>query len=160
MPPLDPVLGSAGYLLLKAGHYMGQEFEATLAELGLTGREFLVLTFVASAEGLPQQELSERLGLDPTLIVGLVDALEERRLMTRRRDATDRRRNVLTLTAAGRKLYQRSVDAAAAAEASFLAPLTPTDREVLRGLLHTTMRPRLRWLDGPAGTAPEKGRRS
>ena len=37
-----------------------------------------MLTFVGG-EGLPQQELSERLGLDPTIIVGLVDALEDRR---------------------------------------------------------------------------------
>ena len=99
MAALDPVLTSAGYLLLKAGHYMTQEFEAALAALELTGREFLVLSFVAPEGQLPQQELTERLGLDPTIIVALVDALEERRLLTRSRDATDRRRNVLALTA-------------------------------------------------------------
>ena len=49
-----------------------------LDALGLTGREFLVLTFVRTGDGLSQQGLSERLGLDPTLVVGLVDALEDR----------------------------------------------------------------------------------
>ena len=77
------MLTSAGYLLLKAGHYMGQVFDATLATLHLTGREFLVLSFVSAAEGLSQQELAEHLGLDPTIIVGLVDSLEDRGLMTR-----------------------------------------------------------------------------
>ena len=47
------------------------------------------LSFVGSAEDLSQQDLSERLGLDPTIVVGLVDALEERQWMTR--DATRRR---------------------------------------------------------------------
>ena len=147
MAALDPVLTSTGYLLLKAGHYMTQDFEAALAALGLTGREFLVLSFVAPEGQLPQQELTERLGLDPTIIVALVDALEERRLLTRRRDAADRRRNVLALTAAGRRLQGRAVAAAAKAEASFLAPLRPNQRKELQSLLHITMAPRLRWLD-------------
>ena len=94
-PASDPVLTSAGYLLLKAGHHIGQEFDAALARLGLSGREFLVLSFVAAAEDLSQQDLSERLGLDPTLVVGLVDAVEERGWMTRTRAPADRRRNVL-----------------------------------------------------------------
>ena len=146
MATSDPVLTSAGYLLLKAGHYMGQEFEAALAAIGLSGREFLVLSFVADGEALPQQVLTERLGLDPTLIVGLVDALEDRKLVVRRRDPADRRRNVLGLTAAGRKLHRRAADAAAAAEAAFLAPLSGAERKQLQGLLRTTMQPRLRWL--------------
>ena len=45
----DDVLGSAGYLLLKAGHYIGVEFDAALDALGLNGREFLVLSFVRAA---------------------------------------------------------------------------------------------------------------
>lgn len=140
------MLTSAGYLLLKAGHYMGQDFDATLASLDLTGREFLVLSFVSAAEGLSQQRLAERLGLDPTLIVGLVDTMEERGLMTRQRDTADRRRNVLCLTEAGHDLHRRATDAAASAEAEFLAPLGEAERDKLRRLLHTLMTPRLRWL--------------
>ena len=147
MTTSDPVLTSAGYLLLKAGHYMAIDFEATLADLELTGRAFLVLSFVSAAEGLSQQELSERLGLDPTIVVGLVDEMESRGLMTRTRDPADRRRNVLGLTAEGHDLHGRAVKAAASAEAEFLAPLGSADREELRRLLHTVMRPRLRWLD-------------
>ena len=40
-----------------------------------------MLSFVRAADGLSQQELSARLGLDPTIVVGLVDGLEERGLM-------------------------------------------------------------------------------
>jgi len=146
MSTSDPVLTSAGYLLLKAGHYMGQDFDDTLKSLALTGREFLVLSFVSAAEGLSQQELADRLGLDPTIIVGLVDTMEDRGLMTRTRDSADRRRNVLGLTSAGHELHTRAVDAAASAQAEFLAPLNEAEREKLRKLLHAVMAPRLRWL--------------
>jgi DNA-binding MarR family transcriptional regulator len=146
MATSDPVLTSAGYLLLKAGHYMGIDFEATLADLDLTGRSFLVLSFVSAAEGLSQQELSTRLGLDPTIVVGLVDELESRDLMTRTRDPADRRRNVLGLTSEGHELHARAVNAAASAEAEFLAPLGAAEREQLRLLLEKVMKPRLRWL--------------
>ncbi len=140
------MLTSAGYLLLKAGHYMGQVFDATLATLHLTGREFLVLSFVSAAEGLSQQELAEHLGLDPTIIVGLVDSLEDRGLMTRTRDRADRRRNVLGLTDAGHDLHTCAIEAAASAEAEFLAPLSDAEHDTLRRLLHTVMASRLRWL--------------
>lgn len=145
-PAPDPVLTSAGYLLLKAGHHIGQEFDAALARLGLSGREFLVLSFVGADEDLSQQELSERLGLDPTLVVGLVDALEERGWMTRTRAPADRRRNVLRLTAAGRNAHARAVRAAGEAEDGFLEPLGPGDRATLRALLDAVMRRRLPWL--------------
>ena len=94
----DDVLRSAGYLLIKAGHYIGLDFDAALTELGLSGRELLLLSFVRSSSGLSQQELSTRLGLDPTIVVGLVDALEDRGLVRRAKDPADRRRNVLAGT--------------------------------------------------------------
>jgi DNA-binding MarR family transcriptional regulator len=147
MSTTEDVLTSAGYLLMKAGHYIGVEFDAALTSVGLTGREFLVLSFVRASAGLSQQELSERLGLDPTIVVGLVDALEGRRLMTRAKDPADRRRNVLSLTAKGRAAHDAAVAAASAAEDAFLAPLTPTQRAQLAKALRAVMSPRLGWLD-------------
>ena len=78
VPPQDPVLTSAGYLMIKAGHYLGQGFEAALAALGHLGPRVPRADFVRAADGLSQQELSARLGLDPTIVVGLVDGLEDR----------------------------------------------------------------------------------
>jgi DNA-binding MarR family transcriptional regulator len=148
MAPADDVLTSAGYLMLKAGHVIGVEFEAALDSLGLSGREFLVLSFVRTAPGLSQQALSERLGLDPTLVVGLVDALEDRSYVRRGKDRADRRRNVLSLTEAGVAVHEEAVAAARRAEQGFLAPLTADQRAELRVALRAVMAPRLPWLDG------------
>ena len=147
MAPVDDVLTSAGYLLLKAGHYIAIELDAAFESLGLTGREFLVLSFVRSSDGLSQQELSERLGLDPTIVVGLIDSLEARGLVSRRRDPADRRRNLLALTSEGAKVHDAAVDAARAAEDAFLRPLGATQRRQLRTALRAVMAPRLPWLD-------------
>jgi DNA-binding MarR family transcriptional regulator len=146
MDASDEVLTSAGYLLIKAGHVIGMEFDAALDALGLTGREFLVLSFVRAARGLSQQELSTRLGLDPTLVVGLVDGLEGRHLMRRAKDPTDRRRNLLSATDEGLAVHEKAVAAAGRAEAAFLAPLSVPERDALRVALRRVMAPRLAWL--------------
>jgi DNA-binding MarR family transcriptional regulator len=144
----EDVLRSAGYLLMKAGHHIGVDFDAALTSLGLTGREFLLLSFVRSAPGLSQQEISARLGLDPTIVVGLVDALEDRGWVRRAKDPTDRRRNVLSATDEGGDVHDQAIAAARAAQDAFLAPLSPTQRAQLAKALRAVLAPRLAWLDG------------
>lgn len=143
--PADDVLTSAGYLLLKAGVHIGSDLEAGLRALDLTGRDFLVLTFVG-AEPLSQQELSARLGLDPTIVVGLVDGLEQRGLVERNRDPADRRRYILSLTADGRRLAGDARQAMVDLENTSLAGLDEAERRALSRMLLTILRPRLPWL--------------
>ena len=145
---LDPVLTSAGYLLLKAGTQFHALIDEALAELDLTGRQFLVLAFAGGADPLSQLDLSRRLGIDPTIVVGLIDGLEARRLVKRVRDPADRRRYLLELTAAGRRLHATASAAVASGERDFLAPIGAADRKQLRRLLIDVMTSRLPWM-GP-----------
>src|SRR6476619_6636802 len=145
------MLTSAGYLLLKAGTQFHTVIDAALEALGLNGRQLLVLTFTGGEEHLSQQMLSVRMGLDPTIVVALVDELEDRGLVVRERDPEDRRRHRLRITAKGRKVHTAAVRAVAAAEKEFLAPLDRADREALRNALVTMMTPRLPWMEEPGG---------
>jgi DNA-binding MarR family transcriptional regulator len=142
----DPVLTSAGYLLMKAGKLIDSEIGAALAADDLAPRQFLVLTFAGGDERLSQQELSQRLGLDPTLLVAVIDELEARGLASRVRDPDDRRRQIVRLTAAGRKVQRRATTALAKAEARFLAPVAEADRPALRRALHAAVRGHLPWI--------------
>jgi DNA-binding MarR family transcriptional regulator len=148
MDAADDVIRSAGYLLMKAGHYIGIEFDAALTSLGLTGREFLLLSFVRSGPGLSQQELSARLALDPTIVVSLVDSLEDRGLVVRTKDPADRRRNLLAATDRGIGVHDAAIAAVRRAEDAFLDPLTPTQRTQFAKALRAVLSPRLAWL-GP-----------
>jgi DNA-binding MarR family transcriptional regulator len=140
------MLTSAGYLLLKAGTQFHAVIDDALAALDLNGRQLLVLTFVGGEQHLSQKMLATRLGLDPTIVVALVDELEGRKLLARERDPEDRRRHRLRLTAAGRKLHTRALTTVTWAEQEFLAPLDRAERAELRRLLVATMTPRLPWL--------------
>jgi DNA-binding MarR family transcriptional regulator len=142
-----PIVGNAGYLLYKAGVIGQRAFDDAFGSVGLTAREFLVLSFAADA-ALSQQDVARRLGIDPTLIVGAVDELEGRSLLRRDRDPKDRRRYVLTVTAKGTALLAKAQATAVRAEDAFLEPLSATQREQLQSILLTLMTPKLSWLDG------------
>ena len=146
MAGVDPVLTSPGYLLLKAGTHFHTIIDDALAALDLTGRQFLVLTFAGGRDALSQSELSTRLNLDPTIVVGLIDGLEARGAIRRERDPADRRRSLLELTAVGRRLHTKAAAAVETAEREFLGPLSATDRKDLRRLLLEVMQHRIPWM--------------
>ena len=104
-PP--PIFIRPAYLLYKAGMYVQKAFDDAFGTVGLNAREFLVLAF-ASTEPLSQQDIARRLGIDPTVLVGVVDELEGRRLVERRRDPDDRRRYLLAVTESGAELLVKA----------------------------------------------------
>ena len=91
------------YLLVQLGFHVARRFSERLAPLGLEPRHAGVLFRLAANEGLSQQAIGELIGLNPTRMVFLVDELERRGLVERRRNAADRRSYALYLTAQGRE---------------------------------------------------------
>lgn len=149
--PPQRVLTSLGYLTLKAGVFFHQVIEEILGGLGLNSRQFLLLTFLAEDDVLSQLELSKRLGLDPTIVVGLLDDLQDRGLLERHRDPADRRRHVLELTSKGRTLQKKATAAVGRAEQQFFEALSASERETVRKATFKVMRTRLPYLsDEPA----------
>ncbi len=73
---------------------------------GITGTQFNILKMLREfeAEGLSQQELSQKLVVTQSNVVGLIDRLEKSGYVQRKAHPTDRRFNLLELTAKGRKL--------------------------------------------------------
>lgn len=140
-----PVTEMPGYLLYKAGMFGQRMFDDAVGSVGMSAREFLAVSFIGGAV-LSQQDLARRMGLDPTLIVSLVDELERRGVVDRTRDPADRRRNVLSLTTEGKRLLRKAQRTASEAEAEFLAPLDEAQRCQLAALLVALMTPKLPWL--------------
>ena len=78
---------------------------------GLSTTQFLVLNFLDEAEGrepVTVRWLADRLSLDPATVVRTVDSLEQRGLVSRRRDTEDRRRVFVEFTEQGRDTQRSS----------------------------------------------------
>lgn len=125
------------YLLKHAHLRMAELTTEALTPYGIDGRELGVLLALDGREPASQQQAAQRLGIDRTTMVAMLDALEDKGLVLRRPHAQDRRRNVVELTEAGREALQAAIDASDAAEREFLAPLTPRAAEGLRNSLQT-----------------------
>jgi DNA-binding MarR family transcriptional regulator len=106
-----------------------------LAELDLNVRQFSVLALAASDLKPTQREMSAYVALDPSQIVALVDALEDRSLVKRETDSRDRRSKNIVATEKGKKLYREASAITARAEDQVLSALSAEEREKLRELL-------------------------
>src|ERR1700760_3215777 len=74
------------------------------AEAGMPGclrpPHLIALRLLGERGPISQHALGVALSLDPSNVVGLLNELEERGLITRRRDPADRRRHIVALSAA------------------------------------------------------------
>jgi DNA-binding MarR family transcriptional regulator len=111
---------------------------------------FAILTCLEEFGPASQREISERLRLDPSDLVGFVDWLESAGFVERRRDERDRRRYAVELTAAGRKARGLVARRTERTNDELLAGLNPEEREQLRELVASGAA-------GPGGSGPVRG---
>ncbi len=110
-------------------------FADRVTEAGVTPPQAGLLRVVAAEPGRTQQAVSAQLGLLPSRLVTLVDELEGRGLIERRRDPHDRRNSALYVTEAGKAILQDIGRVAQAHGEDFLAPLNKAERATLSDLL-------------------------
>jgi DNA-binding MarR family transcriptional regulator len=114
----------------------GQRIVAeVLTEQGSHRSEYALLAGLDEFGPQSQTELSDRSGLDRSDIVRWVDDLVGRKLVRRAQDRSDRRRNVITLTASGRRRLETLDRAVGAAQERLLQGLTSGERRQLIALL-------------------------
>jgi DNA-binding MarR family transcriptional regulator len=107
--------------------------------LGMRLKEFIALTLLRDHGDVPQQVLGEALALDANNLVLLLNELEDAGFAKRRRDPHDRRRHIVTITAAGRRAVERGEKGLGSVEDDVLAALGPDERATLRSLLERAL---------------------
>lgn len=110
-------------------------FDTTLVPGGLRPRHLIALNLLSERGPASQQALAESLSLDPSNVVGLLNELEERRLITRRRDSADRRRHIVELSPRGQKELCGAYDRLRRVDDDLLSPLSARERATLYDLL-------------------------
>ncbi|MEU5860886.1 MULTISPECIES: MarR family winged helix-turn-helix transcriptional regulator [unclassified Nonomuraea] len=134
LPPT--LLGTTTFVLHKVGVANRRALAARLtADTGLSLWEFAALATLDDFGPAAQREVGDRLGLDPSDMVRLMDGLMNEGLAARERDPADRRRYRISLTAAGRDTLERARAVVADVERETLAPLTDAERRHLHILV-------------------------
>ena len=109
--------------------------ESSMLPGGLRPRHLIALKLLSERGPANQQGLSEALSLDPSNVVGLLNELEERGLITRRRDRADRRRHIVELSSLGEDELALAYARLSDVEDDLLSALSPEERTTLYDLL-------------------------
>ncbi len=135
MPPLRRVANRPTWLLGRANarsqQLLAQAFEAE----GVRGYHYRLLAAIEEHGPTSQADLGRQTGIDRSDVVATLDDLVDRGLAQRRPDPVDRRRNVVTLTARGRRMLTRLDKVVDHVQDELLAPLTRKERDDLATLL-------------------------
>lgn len=126
--PRPEVTPDLMFLLSVASHVLGTEHAAKLERLGISPRDFWVLSAAATGE-LTQKDLAERCHIDKTTMVVTLDELEKAGLAERRPAPTDRRARIIRVTEAGRRVMAEAERAVAATHADVLSALPDAERD-------------------------------
>jgi DNA-binding MarR family transcriptional regulator len=98
----------------RAGHLMGmlhralrRKYDRQLKDFGLTPCQFEVLMILWEEEGILLSELGRRVSRDGPTITGVVDRMEKKLLVKRKRDSHDRRAVRLVLTSKSKGMKEQ-----------------------------------------------------
>jgi DNA-binding MarR family transcriptional regulator len=139
-----------GHLLRRAQQLHAAVFAEVVSEEYLTTPQFAVLAALRNAPQIDQVRLSQRLAIDRSTIADVATRLEERGLIRRKRDVKDARRNLLSLTAAGKALHDRTAPEVVEVGRRLVEPLSERDRKTLMRLLSTIIAAHDKYFDEKA----------
>jgi MarR family transcriptional regulator, lower aerobic nicotinate degradation pathway regulator len=125
----------ATVLIARVARVVRQRFEQVLAPLGLRQRHVVALSYLRGHGPTAQQQLADRLRMDASSMVCLLNELEESELIVRQRDRADRRRALIELSSQGEKALADVDRALQIVEDEMLAGFGDDERLRLHGLL-------------------------
>src|ERR1700689_928084 len=109
--------------------------EISMSPGGLRPRHLIALRLLSEQGPASQHGLADALSLDPSNVVGLLNELEERGLITRRRDPADRRRHIVEGSATGGDELAQPYAQLGLVEDELFKTLTCEQRSTLHELL-------------------------
>jgi MarR family transcriptional regulator, lower aerobic nicotinate degradation pathway regulator len=131
----EELLASNVFLLKRLGFAYKSHSLQTYERLGLHPYHHAVLAVLDEGSRETQGAIADALGYDRGQLVGLLDELEERGYVERRRDTADRRRHLVRLTPDGKRTLGKLRTLARKLEDELLSPLDERERRELHAFL-------------------------
>lgn len=119
------------------------------ALFGLKIPEWRIIAVIAEGEAMSQQAIGARTQMDKVTVSRAAIALVDRGLVDRRPNPVDQRSHLLSLSAAGRALYDNVAPKALALEARIFASLSPAEQRAFADMLNR--------IEAAATIDPERG---
>jgi DNA-binding MarR family transcriptional regulator len=129
------LLDNTAFLLAQLGFMVKSRAIKELEDAGFHLYHYSVVALLAEGSSKAQAAIASALKVDRSQLVGVLDSLEERGLIERKRDPGDRRRHTVSLTAEGRRQHLRLRTLVRRIESDLLTPLDEESRQALHGLL-------------------------
>ena len=124
-----------GYNARRATLVVVEAFLKHMAIYDLRPVDFSVLSLIAHNPGITSRQLCSALNIQPPNLVGMVNTLEKRKLVTRLPHPSDGRAMGLHLTPSGKKMVRNAEQTAVRAEEAASARLSAAERTTLMHLL-------------------------
>jgi MarR family transcriptional regulator, 2-MHQ and catechol-resistance regulon repressor len=112
-----------------------KKLEEDLNKVGLTPPQFYVLATIGYAGGLPFGEIGAKMMVTVSNLTGIVDRLEEKKIVVRKRDENDRRVVHVVLTEKGAKLYKTAIPLFEKSIKQIFSSLEKPDQKELSAIL-------------------------
>ena len=129
------LIASNLFLLKRLGFTAKQRSLDEYEKFGLGPYHYAILAVLDEGAPETQSAIADTLGYDRGTLVGLLDELEEQELVERKRDPDDRRRQLVRITADGKRTLAKLRALSKRLEDEYLAPLDAEQREQLHALL-------------------------
>lgn len=130
---------SAAYLASLLAKEASLALQEHAGDAGLAPGQFPVLLELWNGDGVTQRELVDRLDIEQATMASTLARMERDGLVSRRRHPTDRRAQLIFLTARGRNLRETAVTAAQATEDALFQGFRQFERALLLEYMRMTL---------------------
>jgi DNA-binding MarR family transcriptional regulator len=132
---LDGLPDLLGFQLRMAHVAVYRDFATAMETLELTQKQCAILQLIGANSGVSQVDLASTLGTDRATMMAIIDRLDQRSLLERRRSTVDRRRQELYLTSAGEEMLKTAKRIIAEHERHFTSLFTKDELKAFMNAL-------------------------
>ena len=127
---------SLGLAIKNASKSLERALDGELrGQYGLSGGQWKVILALSIQDGISQKDLSEKIFVDTTTLVPIIDGMEKKGLVERRTDPKDRRNNNVFLTAKSESFVEPIMEIILRMRKIFFKNISENDLEFTRNTL-------------------------